>query len=376
MNVLGIIFSYAKRENLRELTKIRTLASLPIGGKYRIIDLLLSNYVNSGVTDVSIITQNNYHSLIDHLGSGKEWDLTRKRGGLRVLTPFASPGTGDHPGGFFQGSIEALAGNMHSLRRSMEDYVIMSGSSMLYNMDFERLLDTHISTGADITAVYAEPSRTCRSVPVGVPIYHMDDQERICDLTVNTEEGLKDDVPWGMFIFVLRKSLLESLVADAMSYQRYDFEMDIIKRLAPTLYIRGYRYEDYVLEISSVTNYMEANMNLLHKSVYDRVFAQPIYTKIKDSVPVYYGNECYVKNSLISDGCRIEGVVENSVLSRGVRVGKGSVVRNSIVMQNTEIMQNVSLNHVILDKDVIVRENRQLAGHVTYPVVIEKLSIV
>ena len=241
MNVLGIIFSYAKRENLRELTKIRTLASLPIGGKYRIIDLLLSNYVNSGVTDVSIITQNNYHSLIDHLGSGKEWDLTRKRGGLRVLTPFASPGTGDHPGGFFQGSIEALAGNMHSLRRSMEDYVIMSGSSMLYNMDFERLLDTHISTGADITAVYAEPSRTCRSVPVGVPIYHMDDQERICDLTVNTEEGLKDDVPWGMFIFVLRKSLLESLVADAMSYQRYDFEMDIIKRLAPTLYIRGYR---------------------------------------------------------------------------------------------------------------------------------------
>lgn len=376
MNVLGIIFSYAQRENLRELTKIRTLASLPIGGKYRIIDMLLSNYVNSGVTDVSIITQNNYHSLIDHLGSGKEWDLTRKRGGLRVLTPFASSNYSDRAGGIYNGNIEALANNMHSLRRSMEEYVILSGSSILYGMNFEGLLDAHISSGADITALYTRPSDTCRNIPLGMPIFQMNDQGRIYDMNINQEEGSQENLPWGMFVYVIRKSLLESLVADAMSYQKYDFNLDIIKRLAPTLYIKGYEYNDYVLEISSVTGYMQTNMNLLHKNIYDRVFSQPIYTKVKDSVPVFYGNACFVKNSLISDGCRIEGVVENSILSRGVRIGKGSVVKNSIIMQNTEIMQNVSLDHVILDKDVIVRENRQLAGHMTYPVVIEKMSIV
>lgn len=376
MNVLGIIFSYSNRENLRELTKIRTLASLPIGGKYRIIDMILSNYVNSGVTDVSILTKNNYHSLIDHLGSGKEWDLTRKRGGLRVLTPFAGGGSSESGPDIYRGTVEALASNMHSLRRSMEEYVIMSGSSILYSMDFQELMDAHIASGADITAVYARPSATCRSVPLGAPIFHMDDHEKIGDLYINTEEGNGNNVPWSLGVYVIRKSLLESLVADAMSYQRYDFYMDIIKRLAPTLYIKGYEYKNYVLEISSVTSYMQANMNLLHKSIYDRVFEQPIYTKVKDSVPVLYGAECCVKNSLISDGCRIEGTVENSVISRGVRIGKGAVVRNSIIMQNTEIMQNVSLDHVILDKDVIVRENRQLAGHVTYPVVIEKMSIV
>lgn len=376
MNVLGIIFSYSERENLRELTKLRTLASLPIGGKYRIIDMLLSNYVNSGVTNVSILTKNNYHSLIDHVGSGKEWDLTRKRGGLRVLTPYASPNTSDQMNGLYRGTIEALACNIHSLRRSMEDYVIMTGSSIQYGMNFEELLNAHISSGADITAVYTRPSETCLSVPLGVPVFHMDEHNKIYDLSINLEDGRHEDVTWGINVYVIKKSLLESLVADAMSYQRYDFLKDIIKRLAGRLNIRGYEYKNFVLEISSVSGYMQANMSLLHKSIYDKVFAQTIYTKVKDSVPVHYGGDCVIKNSLISDGCRIDGIVENSVLSRGVRVGKGAIVRNSIVMQNTEIMQNVFLDHVILDKDVIVRENRQLTGHMTYPVVIEKMSIV
>lgn len=375
MNVLGIIFSYSDRENLRELTRIRTLASLPIGGKYRIIDLILSNYVNSGITDVSIITRNNYHSLIDHVASGKEWDLTRKRGGLRVLTPFASPDSSAQTG-IYRGTIDALASHMHSLRRSMEDYVIISGSSIIYSMDFEDVMRDHMESCADITAVYAKPSESCRTVPLGSPIYRMDDRERIYDMNINMDDANPQKEPWGIGVFVIKKSLLESLVADAMSYQKYDFYEDIIKRLASTLYIKGYEYKKFLMEISSVTSYMQANLNLLHKSVYEKVFDQPIYTKVKDSVPASYGMNALVRNSLISDGCRIEGTVENSVLSRGVRVGKGAVVRNSIVMQNTEIMQNVSLDHVILDKDVIVRENRQMAGHVTYPVVVEKLSIV
>ena len=375
MNTLGIIFSYTDRANLRELTKRRTLSSLPIAGKYRMIDVILSNYVNSGVTDVSIITKDNYHSLMDHVGAGKEWDLTRKKGGLRVLTPFSSPEMPVHAG-MYRGDVEALARNMHSIRRSMAEYVVLSGSGTLYSMNYKDVVEKHIADKADITAVYTRSMNGSKIVPPGVVILDMDETGKITDLKYNTNGTEEQDAAWCIGAIVIKKSLLESLVADAMSYQEYDFYEGIMKRLAGTLNIRGYEYTGYVMEISSVTDYMNANMALLDPEMADKFFENPIYTKIKDSVPVQYCDGCKVKNSIIADGCKIEGTVENSIISRGVRIGKGTVVKNSIVMQNTEIMQNVVLDHVILDKDVIVRENRQLIGHETYPVLVEKLSIV
>lgn len=375
MNTLGIIFSYTDRANLRELTKRRTLSSLPIAGKYRMIDVILSNYVNSGVTDVSIITKDNYHSLMDHVGAGKEWDLTRKKGGLRVLTPFSSPEMPVHAG-MYRGDVEALSRNMHSIRRSMAEYVVLSGSGTLYSMNYKDVVEKHIETKADITAVYTRSMNGSKIVPPGVVIFDMDEDGKIKDLKYNTNGTEEQDAAWGIGAVVIKKSLLESLVADAMSYQEYDFYEGIMKRLASTLNIRGYEYTGYVMEISSVTDYMNANMALLDSAMADKFFEKPIYTKIKDSVPVQYCDGCKVKNSIIADGCKIEGTVENSIISRGVRIGKGTVVKNSIVMQNTEIMENVVMDHVILDKDVIVRENRQLIGHETYPVLVEKLSIV
>ncbi|MBR0596520.1 glucose-1-phosphate adenylyltransferase subunit GlgD [Sinanaerobacter chloroacetimidivorans] len=372
--VLGIIFSYSDRENLRELTKLRTLSSLPFGGKYRIIDFILSNFVNSDIYDVSIITRNNYHSLIDHLGSGKEWDLTRKRGGLRILSPLSNPGSTDT--GIYRGTLEALSKNMHSIKRSMAEYVILSGSNILCTMDYQDILKSHMERNADITAVYTNSINGSQIVPAGVTIMRMDDQERVFEVSFNTEDTYPQNVSWSLGIYVIRKSLLESLVADAMSYGRYDFDRDIIQRLAGSLNIKGYEYKKYLFEISSVTGYMKANMSLLSEEMRKNVFELPVYTKVKDSVPAQYCAGCQVENSIISDGCRIEGTVINSILSRGVRIGKGAIVKNSIIMQNTEIMRYVALDHVILDKDVIVRESRQLAGHETYPVVIEKLSIV
>lgn len=375
MNTLGIIFSYTQRENLRELTKRRTLSSLPIAGKYRIIDVILSNYVNSGVTDVSIITKNKYHSLMDHVGAGKEWDLTRKKGGLRVLTPYSSPEMSVQSG-VYRGTVDSLSANMHSIRRSMAEYVVLSGTGTLYSMDFRDVIDKHIARNADITAVYTRSMNGSKIVPPGVIVMDMDENERIWDLKYNGNGVDEQDVAWGIGVVVIKKSLLESLVADAMSYQEYDFYEGIMKRLVGSLNILGYEYKGYVMEISSVTDYMKANMSLLRKDMSNQFFQAPIYTKIKDSVPVQYCDGCEVRHSIIADGCKIEGTVENCVISRGVRIGKGAVVKNSIVMQNTEIMQNVVLDHVILDKDVIVRENRQLVGHETYPVVVEKLSIV
>jgi glucose-1-phosphate adenylyltransferase len=374
MNALGIIFSYSERENLRELTKRRTLASLPIIGKYRIIDFQLSNYVNNGIFDVSIIARNNYHSLMDHLGAGKEWDLVRKRGGLRVLTPFARNDT-ENPG-IYRGTVEALAYNMHSIRRSMAEYVIISGSSILCNVDYCELLDQHIRSNSDITVVYRREEEGNKMVPQGAAIMYFNEENRLYNIMTKSDDITSTESTWGMDIFVIRKSLLESLVADAMSYARFDFNEDILKRLVNTLNFRGYEYKGYLLEVNSVAGYMQTNMKFLDSEFRSSVFQSPVYTKNKDSVPSRYYDGCYVNNSIISDGCRIEGTVVNSVLSRGIRIGKNAIVKNSVIMQNTEIMRDVVLDHVILDKDVIVREYRSLSGHATYPVIVEKGSIV
>ncbi|HHX13519.1 MAG TPA: glucose-1-phosphate adenylyltransferase subunit GlgD [Clostridiales bacterium] len=374
MKVLGIIFSYSTRENLRELTKRRTLASLPVGAKYRIIDFPLSNMANHGIHEISVICRNNYHSLIDHLSAGKEWDLERKRGGLRVLTPYDRM-AGNEPV-LYRGMIEGLANNMDSLHRSRADYVILSGTSVIYNVDFKELLRNHIASGADITAVYADNYNGSHFVPNGSPIYHLDDDDRLADLTINPEESEQPNTRWGIDLIVMRKYLMESLVADAIAFGRYDFDLDILKRLAGSLYIKGVRYEGHLLEISNVPGYMKANMKLLDSEFRARVFRDPVYTKHKDSVPTRYFEGCHIRNSMISEGCRINGVVENSLISREVKIGRGAVIRNSIIMQNTEIMNDVLLDNVIIDKDVIVREHRSLAGHSTYPVVVEKGSIV
>jgi len=374
MNALGIVFSYSDRENLRELTKIRTLASVPFGGKYRIIDFILSSFVNSGIHDISIITRNNYHSLVDHLGAGKEWDLTRKIGGLRILSPFSTPGAADHAGNYL-GTIDALQKSMHSIKRSRAEYVILTGSNFICSMDYNEILKSHAERNADITAIYVNP-REGITFPSGVPMLGMNEWERVNELTFHNEENLTPGLPVSLGVFVMRKSLLESLVADSIAYGRYDFYRDIIQRLCGNLNILGYEHKKIFFEISSVSGYMKENMRLLASDVRKQIFENPVYTKVKDSVPVQYGTGAQVSNSIISDGCTIEGTVINSILSRGVIVGKGALVKNSIIMQNTEIMRNVTLNNVILDKDVIVRENRQLVGHETYPVVIEKKSII
>ena len=375
MNALGIIFSYSDRGNLRELTKIRTLASVPLGGKYRIIDFILSNFVNSGIHDVSIITRSNYHSLLDHLGAGKDWDMTRKIGGLRILSPFSAPDTTDQSGGGYLGTIDALHKSMHSIKRNRADYVIISGSNFICSVNYDEILKSHVERNADITAIYANP-REGVFLPSGVAMLRMDEGERVYELTFNNEENVPQPLPISLGIFIMRKSLLESLVADSIAFGRYDFYRDIVQRLCGNLNILGYEHKKLYFEISSVSGYMKENMRLLSQDVRSQIFEKPVYTKVKDSVPAQYCTGSQVTNSIISDGCKVEGTVINSILSRGVIIGKGAVVRDSIIMQNTEVMRNVTLNNVILDKDVIVRENRQLVGHETYPVVIEKKSII
>jgi len=380
LNVLGIVFAYNDRENLRELTSIRTLASLPVAGKYRIIDFIISGFVNSGINDISILTKNNYHSLMDHIGAGNEWDLNRKIGGIRILTPLSKPGMVEgmiENSGFYKGTAEALARNLHSIKRSTAEYVILTGCRVVCClMDYNELLDEHIKSGADITAVYADMMNGCRKVPLKIPVFHFDENMRLTGLHDNEDDVTRQDATWSVGTFVMQKSLLEALVSDCVARGGHSFYNDILDYLSGSLYIKGYHYDKQLFEISDITGYMNANMNFLKSDYREEAFKKPIYTKIKDSVPTIYCEGSVVKNSLVADGCKIQGVVENSIISRGVKVGRGAVVRNSIIMQSTEIMNDVELMYVIIDKDVIVRENQKLIGHERYPVVVEKRSIV
>ena len=308
------------------------------------------------------------------MGAGKEWDLTRKIGGLRILSPFSTPGEVDNAGNYL-GTIDALYKSMHSIKRSRADYVILTGSNFIYSINYDEVLKSHMERNADITVIYANP-REGVMIPSGVAMLSLDERERVYGLTFNNEENVQQNSPISLGSFVIRKSLLESLVADSIAYGRYDFYRDIIQRLCGNLNILGYEHKKIYFEVSSVSGYMKENMRLLSEDVRKQIFDKPVYTKVKDSVPAQYCTGSQVSNSIISDGCTIEGTVINSILSRGVIVGKGAEVKNSIVMQNTEIMRNVTLDNVILDKDVNVRENRQLVGHETYPVVIEKKSII
>ena len=372
-SVLGIVYAYSDRAALRELTKIRTLASLPIAGKYRIIDFILSGFVNSNIYDISLLTTNNYNSLMDHVGSGKDWDLTRKIGGLRILSPFAGENSHD---GIYKGTLDALYRNLSSIKMSHAQQVVISGSSIVCDIDYRDIVEEHIKSDADITVIYTKSMNGGKTVPRGVAIIEMDKTGRIHDLTINEDDTKLQDVNWCLDVFVIRKAFLETLVADAVSVGLTDFYRDIIKRLAKTLKIQGLETKKQFFEISNVRGYMQANMNFLKKTYRDQAFEKPVYTKVKDSVPTLYKDGCYVRNSLIADGCKIEGHVENSILSRGVRVEHAAVVKNSIIMQNTDIKSGALVEYVISDKDVIVREGREVIGHEKYPLLLAKKSIV
>lgn len=372
-NVLGIVFSYSDRVAMRELTKVRTLASLPVAGKYRIIDFILSSFVNSGIYDISVITNTNYHSLMDHLGAGKDWDLTRKIGGLRLLSPLSRA---DHATFSYTGTLDAIYRNLYSIKKSHAEYVIITGSSIVGNLDYKEIMEEHKKTGADLSVLFTRSFNGGKTVPRGVGVLKMNNEGRIYDLYINQDDVRLQDVNWCMETFIMKKSLLETLVADAASVGMTDFYMDIIKRLASTLDMRGIETKEQFFEISDVKGYLRANMNFLDEAYRENAFKKPVFTKVKDSVPTLYRDGCYVKNSLISDGCKIEGIVKDSILSRGVRVEAGAVVCHSIIMQNTDIKAGATVENVISDKNVIVREGREVIGHEKYPVLIEKDTII
>ena len=335
-STVGVIFSNVHDENLPELSRHRTMASIPFGGRYRLIDFALSNMVNSGITTVGIVTKNNYQSLIDHLGSGKDWDLARKDGGIILLPPYS-----DETDAPYTSRLEALKGITGFLNHRKEDYVVISDCDGVARLDIADIVRKHVANQADITMVYTQT----------------------------------DDIESSYYInvMVLNREFLIDLIGNAVTRGLTSFGKDILAKSTDTLRIFGYKFDGYYAGIDSLQNYFRHSMELLDRNVRSELFAnRDIYTKVRDSAPSKYIDGATVKNSLISDGCTIEGTVENSILFRGVKVGKGSVVKNSIIMQDTVIESSVSLDCVITDKNVVIRDRRHLAGCEDLPYFISK----
>ncbi len=366
MRMMGIIFSNIYDEHLGEITKYRTSASLPFGGRYRLIDFVLSNMVNSGVTNVGVITKSNYQSLMDHLGNGKEWDLDRKIDGLFILPPF---GAGQKT--VYRDKLDALLGTMKYLNRSDEEYVLLSDSNIILNIDYKEVLDFHIEKEADITVVINKEEIKDRTdfKPLCVKT---DEKSRVTDVLVNFD--IPGIVRSGMGMYVLKREFLIALLKEAASYNLQDFDRDIIQAKHKHLKIMAFDYSGKAFRIDKQGKYFEANMALLDRDVRRELFSKhgKIYTKVRDEFPASYKKGSEVINSFIADGCEIYGSVENCVLFRGVTVGKNAKIKNSILMQDTKICDGVLLDYVICDKDVTVTEGKVMMGALRHQVVIPK----
>lgn len=362
-NVLGLIFANTHDNYLNELTTMRSVGSVPYGGRYRLIDFQLSAMVNSYVGKVGIITKSNYQSLMDHVGHGRAWDLSRKNGGLYILPPFNTTAAS---GGVYSGKIQALSGAMDFVSYSDEEYVLMSDSNVVYNFDFDEMFRYHEKKEADITIAYVN----CDAPKIDeLAEFELDDSGRVTAISRNL--GKKGN--YSINVLLMRKSLLERLINEASALGYKSFTEDILKRNEKKLKIFGFKTPGFVRILDSMQSYFDANMALLDRENRRQLcLSQPVYTKVKDDVPAIYGLDSHVSNSLIADGCTIEGTVENCVLFRGVHVGKGTKVKNCVLMQNTFVSDNVTLNCVVTDKNVVIKPQKNLSGDESFPVYIGK----
>lgn len=369
-NVLGLIFASMHDDSVIDLTKKRTMGSIPFGGRYRLIDFPLSNMVNSGITEVGVITKSNYGSLLDHLGSGREWDLSRKNGGLHLLPPFSHVDSG-----IYRGRLEALNGVWDFVEHSSAEYVVMSDCDVVTTIDFREILNYHIETGADITVVTGK-SNYDSSREQSANIIGVDEENRINDVMINPQISGECNICLNMF--VVSREFLKNMVVTSASRSQYSFIKDVLQALKDEYKFMAYEHKGYFSTINTVAGYYEANMELLDTEKRNNLFVKsaPIYTKIRDNGPVRFGLESDIKNSLIADGCVIEGKVENCVLCRGVKIGKDAVVRDSVLMQDTVVGDKCNISSVITDKNVEIVEGKVLTGSASYPLYIGKNAII
>jgi glucose-1-phosphate adenylyltransferase len=366
--VMGVINLIHETDELEYLTQGRCLATVPFGARYRLIDFVLSSMVNSGISKVAVFAHTKYRSLMDHLGSGKHWDLQHRQSGLFVLPPAT-----DDIQEISRGDLYHFYQQRDYFNRSSLEYVVITRSHMVCNIDFEKVIQFHVEREADITVVCKQQEDLLAGKARKVK---MNEDGRIT--AIQDHYGRMASDISSMEMYIMRKDLLMELVETSLAQGQDHLVRHAIFSRLDKLNVYGYMYEGYLGVVNTLSSYYRNNMNLLDPDVWKELFYQPgpIYTKVKDEPPARYLGSSKATNSLIANGCRIEGTVINSILFRGVHVQKGAVVSNSIVMQNGVIGENSILQHSILDKDVRVEADRDIRGAASAPFLAGKRKII
>ncbi|MDD2431070.1 MAG: glucose-1-phosphate adenylyltransferase subunit GlgD [Firmicutes bacterium] len=370
-DLMGVLILAENQNILKELTMRRQLAAIPFGARYRIIDFALSNLVNAGIRNVGVFVQEKYRSLMDHLGIGKEWDLNRQRDGLFILPPEKyNDGSNSL---VLNGDILLLRRHLDYLIRSKQEYVVIFNGPIVMNIDLKRMFEKHLASNADISLLYqvdsSERQRTSNTEIL------TDQDSRVTSIKINP--FVNSSLKMLLDTFIMKRTLLIELVDSAVAEGGFDLVRDILIKNLKSLRIYGCEFSGYARKINSLECYFKTSMELLDPKVSEELFFAhgPIFTKVKNEPPVIYTKDADVKNSLVANGCRIEGTVENSILFRGVKIEKGAQVKNSIIMQKSSIGNGSALENVIIDKDCVISPNKRLMGAATYPLVIGKATV-
>ena len=366
-DVLGIIVCNMHDDLVPQLTANRTLGSIPFGGRYRMIDFALSNMTNSGIYDVGLVPSKNYQSLMNHVGNGQEWDMSRKNGGLSILPPYAGAR------GVYRGRMEALYGVREYIKASDAKTVVLSDSDVVANIDLRPVIRQHEESGADITLVYKR-TEVFREKKQSAALF-FNECGKLLDLYLNPELDGTQNIY--LDIAIIKKPLLDELIAECASKNEHSFVNSVLMQKKGVLNIRGYFFDGYCNKLTGLRNYLDASLALLQPEVRKSLFPEerPIYTRVRDQVSAKYGENAKVSESLVTDGCHVDGEIEKTVLFRGATIEKGAKVKGCVLMHNTFVGEGAELEWVITDKNVVIPAGTHLAGSEKYPLYIPKDTV-
>lgn len=371
---MGIILANMHDAAIGSMSENRTLASLPFAGRYRLVDFNLSALVHAGISDVGVVVEENYHSLMRHIGAGREWDLARKIEGVLLYPPFI----GTFSGSVTHNRVNAIHKVLPYIRSSASRYTILMDCDHVCNIDVSDFVNNHIDSRADISMLCYKPETGSEDEVIREDMLVYDKTGRVTDISRNIDMSKRKNTGLSMNVMVMARDLLIELIEDAHEKKLSTIEQDIIIPNLGKMFVRAQNFDGFVRRIRSVHSYFHTTMCLLEPANNNALFLKerPIYTKVNDDAPARYGEHAKVINSLIADGCDIEGRVENCVLFRGVKVKKGASATNSILMQNSILHEDADVNYVIADKYVEIKSGRSLVGYETYPLYIQKRSVV
>ena len=366
----GIIFSSLNNNTLSRLTSDRTVAAIPFACRYRLIDFCLSNMVNANISNINIVANYNYRSLVEHIGSGKDWDLARRENGVNIISPFQTAQSSEAK--MFSTHMEALKSMSEYIDEIREDYVVMMDSDTVLNIDIADIIKNHDKTGADITMVTAPIKEGYTAKHPRMMISSV--AGKIAEIAMGSTYSEKHPELF-LGIWVMKTLHLRTLISEAEAYNLNSLTQLMLSKCKTANY-RVYKYTGYAFSVSSFLDYYKYSMQLVNneKARESLLWKKeaPIFTRVHNSAPTTHTSSAKVENSIIADECVIEGTVINSVIFRGVKVEKGAVVKNSVLFMGTRVGKNASLNCIVTDKDVQISDGVNLSGNENMPFYIQK----